>query len=289
MKKTGTTNKRKDKKKVVMNIVLVHTIYRYKAPVPMPPIKLPTCSVLLTLLNGRESIVQILQMKFPTCGTLMTMNRKWQIVPLPLIKFQSRGVLLRVNGKQQIVQMLQLQLLVNGVLLRTICERLVHVAESPHVFACRQGADNESHRTAREKVRKTLQSKVVHFSTTEMGPDSNFNEFKHNLKVAAMLWHLNSSFYRFNRIENLTQHDADLKQKVIEEVLAKKLSNEEKDLLINDYIYGMRRGCYNGEKYEPPEHCSDCVGGPREGRDTPILACGSCGGKEVEQGHTQFF
>ena len=49
MKKTGTTNKRKDKKKVVMNIVLVHTIYRYKAPVPMLPMDLPTHNVLLTM------------------------------------------------------------------------------------------------------------------------------------------------------------------------------------------------------------------------------------------------
>ena len=168
-------------------------------------------------------------------------------------------------------------------------KRLVRGTETPGDFARRQEANNESQRAAREQVQDTVRSKVVDFSTLETGPDSNFQAFEQNPEVAAMLWHVNSGFNQFNGVENLTEDDPQLKQKVVEEILAQKLSNEEKDALINDYLHAMGRGGYNGEKFGLPLHCPHRSGGPKEGRDAPILTCGSCGVKEVERGRTQFF
>jgi hypothetical protein len=47
----------------------------------------------------------------------------------------------------------------------------------------------------------------------------------------------NSGFYRFNGIHNLTQDDPNLMQKLTDKVLAEKLTQEEQDILINDYIF----------------------------------------------------
>jgi hypothetical protein len=121
----------------------------------------------------------------------------------------------------------------------SVRKRLAHATETPDDTIRRQEGNNKSMHRAREQERDTVQSKVVDFSTLEMVQDSNFHAFEQNPEVAAMLWHVNSGFYRFNGIENLTEDDPDLKQKVIDEVLAEKLSNVEKEALINDYLYAM--------------------------------------------------
>jgi hypothetical protein len=162
--------------------------------------------------------------------------------------------------------------------------------ESPEAAATRCEAGNERKRSSRASVRKETENKVVNFSTTNIIPsDPNFSAFEQNPEVAAMLWHFNSGFYRFNGIDNLTQDDPDLMQKLTDKVLAEKLTKEEQDILINDYLHGMGRGGYNGKKYDPPAHCPDHCSGQKEARDAPKITCGSCGVKEVERGHTQFF
>jgi hypothetical protein len=163
------------------------------------------------------------------------------------------------------------------------------VTETSHEAAHRREADYEGCHRARKQARDAVRSKVVDFSTSKMVPDSNFNAFEQNPEVAAMLWHFNSGFQRFNGIENLTKDDPDLHRKIKGEVLAEKLSNEEKNCLINDYLHAMGRGGYDGAKHEAPSHRPNRFGGPKEGRDAPMLTCGSCGVKEVERGRTQFF
>jgi hypothetical protein len=139
----------------------------------------------------------------------------------------------------------------------------------------------------------------VDFSTTKI-PDTSdiFYQFEHDPENAAMLFHMNSGGNLFSDIEWLTEEDEHTKEE-IDECIYKAmaeldnmiLTDEQKDMLMQQYFVAMGRGGYSSLPYEHAKthlghtHGKSYVSNANNNSyqhsyDAPIVSCACCGVKD---------
>jgi len=122
-----------------------------------------------------------------------------------------------------------------------------------------------------KQVIKTKEKRIS-FKTLEIDDDASFHDFEQHPETAIMLWHVNSGRHRFNSVGDLSTNQK--RTKVIQEILAEKVTTNEKHHLVNEFsrASGKDKFFSSGDDY-----------------GTKLLTCGSCGMKKLEASETRYY
>ena len=115
------------------------------------------------------------------------------------------------------------------------------------------------------------------FATTELDPDLTdcFQHFDHHPETAAMLYYLNSGIDQFSALDSMWKNNSDgaesdpgVVKKVVDEILDEKLSDAEKEGILDSFLSAYGRGKEGVvREFEGLPHSIDAH----------HFACGTCG------------